>query len=331
MGFIFLNESSAKNSVISSNNLAGIDSQSNMVYSFARKGYDPLNFFSQDSTSKVMKYKFFQEHKAIIEPSADMIFHIYRNDLSTDLISNNYYFKVCSKSSGECQTGEYNQTTKDSSVIHFSCTPHELFSIKIYESSLSESPISASTGICLYIRREIRSLSSSDLETFVATAHTLWEHSDEDGQAKYGPNFHSNSFLLRFHHFNAAQMDADHIHDGIGFLTQHIKFTNIFETSMQAVNPSVALPYWDFTIDQAEGNGKPYQTFPFAENIFGTISLPQDFERGFVFENDKVDQAAIPDGLWAGLKTEFNTDYEDLKMGYGYMRAPWSMNPRLLL
>ena len=30
---------------------------------------------------------------------------------------------------------------------------------------------------------------------------------------------------------------------------------------------------------------------------------------------------------WAGLKAEFNDKFSDLKYGYGYMRAPWSMNP----
>jgi hypothetical protein len=42
---------------------------------------------------------------------------------------------------------------------------------------------------------------------------------------------------------------------------------------------------------------------------------------------DKIADAAIPNGRWAGLKAEMNTVYEDLRFGYGYMRAPWSMNP----
>ena len=30
---------------------------------------------------------------------------------------------------------------------------------------------------------------------------------------------------------------------------------------------------------------------------------------------------------WAGLKAEYNNQFSDLRYGYGYMRAPWSMNP----
>jgi putative NIF3 family GTP cyclohydrolase 1 type 2 len=40
--------------------------------------------------------------------------------------------------------------------------------------------------------------------------------------------------LLKIHHFNAAWQDSDHIHEGNGFLAQHMKMTNIFESAMQA-------------------------------------------------------------------------------------------------
>ena len=66
------------------------------------------------------------------------------------------------------------------------------------------------------------------------------------------------------------------MHDGNGFLIQHLKLTNIFEKvrstgiklflaltcpvslflcvcqSVQSVDASAAIPYWDFTIDSAE-------------------------------------------------------------------------------
>ena len=30
---------------------------------------------------------------------------------------------------------------------------------------------------------------------------------------------------------------------------------------------------------------------------------------------------------WAGLQAESNDKFSELRYGYGYMRAPWSMNP----
>ena len=39
----------------------------------------------------------------------------------------------------------------------------------------------------------------------------------------------------------------DRMHDGMGFMTQHFALTNQYEMALQAVNPTVALPYWDYT------------------------------------------------------------------------------------
>lgn len=37
--------------------------------------------------------------------------------------------------------------------------------------------------------------------------------------------------------------------DGIGFGIGHSMVTMMFESSLQAVNPKLSLPYWDFTIE----------------------------------------------------------------------------------
>ena len=39
------------------------------------------------------------------------------------------------------------------------------------------------------------------------------------------------------------------MHDGYGFVTQHSALSKWFEVVMQAVNPVVTLPYWDYTIE----------------------------------------------------------------------------------
>lgn len=46
-------------------------------------------------------------------------------------------------------------------------------------------------------------------------------------------------------------------HDGMGFLTSHSLLTNTFEFSLQKVNPKLALPYWDFTIEPSSFGGAP--------------------------------------------------------------------------
>jgi len=102
--------------------------------------------------------------------------------------------------------------------------------------------------------------------------------------------------------------------------------TNIFEKSIRSVNPAVNLPYWDFSIDESQGMGAS-DSFIMQSHIYGTTIKPQDISQGFTYKADSLLDAAIPDGLWKGLKAEMNTNYEDLKYGYGYLRAPWNLNP----
>ncbi|CAN0279002.1 unnamed protein product, partial [Hapterophycus canaliculatus] len=44
-------------------------------------------------------------------------------------------------------------------------------------------------------------------------------------------------------------------HDGLGFVTNHAMVSNTFEASLQAVNPKLTLPYWDFTIESSSSGG----------------------------------------------------------------------------
>jgi len=58
------------------------------------------------------------------------------------------------------------------------------------------------------VRREIRTLTATDLANFVDVTHVLWNTSDLDGKQRYGSAYNSASYLLKLHHFNAGQLDA---------------------------------------------------------------------------------------------------------------------------
>ena len=102
--------------------------------------------------------------------------------------------------------------------------------------------------------------------------------------------------------------------------------TNIFELSMQSVDPSVTLPYWDFTIDASQGL-TAFQSVVMTEDTFGSMTMPSNVSWGFTYEADNITSGAIPDGRLAFLKSPSNDEYPDLQAGYNYMRAPWNMNP----
>jgi hypothetical protein len=149
--------------------------------------------------------------------------------------------------SNSCASGALSTTDATlSQPIKMACSPYDEMDITIssYENSKL---ISTSTGtaVCMYVRREIRSLTESDREAMLDAMHTLWVVSENEGNLQsikavgllfvnlhwpdfthasfffsgrelYGSNYHDATFLLEFHHFNAAWQDADHIHEGEG-------------------------------------------------------------------------------------------------------------------
>jgi hypothetical protein len=252
----------------------------------------------------------------------------------SEATKNNYEFTECSvKDSTDCQSGSItnnidtnSQATKN---ILLSCTPYNTYTLTVTQKSIESGNIIGQTSgkaLCLYVRREVRTLSSGDLSKFLDASFVLDELSEEEGTKKYGGNFHPISYLTRFHHFNAAQQDQDHIHDGNGFLAQHLKMTNIFEQSVQSVDSTVALPYWDFTIDNAL-RYLAEDSFVMKASTYGEVKAPKDLSKGFTYADDKIIDGRITSGRWENLKVEMNSYYSEVATGYGYLRAPWNMNP----
>ena len=107
------------------------------------------------------------------------------------------------------------------------------------------------------------------------------------------------------------------MHDGLGFLTQHIALSLAFEQSMQAVNPRVALPYWDFTIDKHlydVGNWSTLGDSPmWGSEWFGRAGGEYD---------------TVTEGRWAYIQVKSNVWGQSKHNSYGFMRAPWNNNNR---
>ena len=268
--------------------------------------------------------------------------------------NNNIHQKLNNNEENSCQRGQYIRTDDDddddtdktiitgpnhiptdsasaavnhSIPINFKCTPYDTFTIVVHELNSDNKIINSvnGKGICMYVRREIRSLTTEDLNTFLDTSHMLHTISDDEGMSRYGSKYRSSSYLQKFHFYNAAQKESDHIHEGNGFLMQHIKITNIFEQAIQAINPSISLPYWDYTIDSEE-NRTAINTIVSHPSMFGSTQTPID-KISFTYELDDVIDARIKDGRWSNITAEMNTIYPDLYSGYGYLRSPWNLNP----
>lgn len=296
-----------------------------------RYGYEPLSYFTDSDTD--MTYKFLEDYDTVVEPYAPMELYLPDYQLTDDFF---YRWSVCgSDGVTDCRDGtlsiEDGQFVQES--VTSPCTAFDKLTIKITKhSNDDETQIGALKGFarCMYVRREMRTLTTEDLSTAMDTMYVLYSTDEKKGQKQYGSDFHNSTYYLEAHHFNAAWQDGDHIHEGLGFLAQHIKITNLFEKAMQTVEPSVSLPFWDFTIDTSEGNIYPQDSFAFTPDTFGTITPASDPEWGYTYRNDTIKGGRIPDGRFKHLKAEHNYKFEkfdQIDANYGYLRAPWNANP----
>eukprot|EP01033_Poteriospumella_lacustris_P003082 gene3082-2258_t len=89
---------------------------------------------------------------------------------------------------------------------------------------------------------------------------------------------------------------------------------------------ALSLPYWDFTIDVAE-NRNAWESVILSSDTYGAMSLPSNISHGFTYTEDAMDDGRVQDSRWADLKVEQNIWYDDLRYSYGYLRAPWNLNP----
>ena len=100
-----------------------------------------------------------------------------------------------------------------------------------------------------YVKRELRSLTSADKESFLDAAAEIWNNRQDEGVAKYGSKFTSVDTLVAVHSLASNDIMCDGFHEGSGFLTHHLALTNTFEAALRSIDPSVTLPYWDFSIE----------------------------------------------------------------------------------
>jgi hypothetical protein len=287
-----------------------------LTFTLYRDGYDALPYFTNVT---FLTYAILNDYDAVIEPSVEMKIEFLSKKPTLDC-----HYEICSMD-GTCQTG-YRFANDTAVGVTFDCTPFDEFSVTVNLMS-SDEIVSTQSGsaLCLYVRREMYSLSSSDLAKAINSMYLLYSTSTVEGKLLYGESFENYSYFTNAHHFNAAWQDADHIHEGLGFFTQHIKLTNMFEEGVQVVDRSFALPYWDFTIEVAEGKSI-FESIMFTNETFGSLPVPVEEDFAFTYANDSILDGRILDGLWQDFAAELQGS-SIFGNSFGYMRAPWNLNP----
>ena len=139
--------------------------------------------------------------------------------------------------------------------------------------------------MCKYVRREIRDLTVADRTAYFRAMSTVAKLDLATGIARYGSKFVNLEYFAVKH---IHTQECSPFHGGLSFLTAHAAFTLELEQSLQAIDPSVAQPYWDYTKDEKlYGSDWGYESPLFQPDWFGNIQ-----------SNESVDYI-IADGWFA--------------------------------
>lgn len=177
--------------------------ESSISFTTKRDGYEYLSFFGADA-APYMTYKVLDGYNGVVEPDSDMRFHIFDDDENDSL---EYKFEICETETDNC--AEYMSTD----VFRYSCTglrSNYSVTVEQYNTTTGSGTGVKSTGslLCLYVRREFRTLTKSDLNKTMAAMWKMWELDEDEGIEFYGDHFHNYARLLEYHYFNAAWQDA---------------------------------------------------------------------------------------------------------------------------
>lgn len=162
---------------------------------------------------------------------------------------------------------------------------------------------------CVYVRRELRAMSTKDREELLSAMWVPYSVSMEEGTSLYGDKYMDILSINSMHNYWAADRECDHLHDGSGFATQHMSLTLRYEMALQSINPKIVLPYWEYTMEAAQiendHNGnfvKFYEISPvFGDKWFGNFETMQE--------------------PWSEIELAKSTLRHN---PFGLMRAPWN-------
>jgi len=161
-----------------------------------------------------------------------------------------------------------------------------------------------------YVKREIRSLTISDREAVLDAMATLWKYSQGDGVNLFGPKYSSIDTLATAYSYFTSDVVCDS-YQGPGFLSHYLALGVSFEAAIRAVDPSVTLPYWDYTIEGElmRRNNIPSFSFNNVSNILTSTWFGSSDENNHIM-----------DGRWAHTNiTKLSDDR--------YARSYWNNNP----
>eukprot|EP01035_Chromulina_nebulosa_P017296 gene17296-22833_t len=114
------------------------------------------------------------------------------------------------------------------------------------------------------------------------------------------------------HLYYGGSKSCDHWHQGPGFVTSHITFSLQYERALQAINPSISLPYWDFTLESTFYDSDTFRdSGVFSEDWFGNNTY-------HTIKNGRFSYISV-------MKNAVN--FSSVYSPQGLLRSPWNSDP----
>ncbi|CAM9143463.1 unnamed protein product [Phaeothamnion confervicola] len=176
--------------------------------------------------------------------------------------------------------------------------------------------VRAMTVMCKYVRRELRALQEEDLQRYFSAMAAVATVSSAEGRARWGAAFKDLRYMMVKHIHNDQ---CSPFHNGNGFFTSHAAFTLELDLALQAVDPTVTQPLWDFTADATiYGNDWYLQSPVFRDDWFGAATPAG------------ADRAVRPTWLPGGIPVPRSFDWP-VRNSYGLITNIINNNPAPLV
>src|SRR5699024_5292473 len=109
---------------------------------------------------------------------------------------------------------------------------------------VSATPIASPVSDDLLVRQNAKDLSSAEKKAFTDAILAL-----KAKPSPWNPDLNAYDQFVAWHK-DAFECDNMAAHMGPAFFPWHRAYLRLFEQQLQEIDPSVVLPYWDWTVDQ---------------------------------------------------------------------------------
>jgi hypothetical protein len=166
------------------------------------------------------------------------------------------------------------------------------------------------------VRKNVKRLTQDEKDRFVKAFLNLKDQSQHDSVLMPGMMGRYDDYPMI--HMNAMMNNHTWAHRNSNFFPWHRELLYQFEKDLQAIDPDVTIPYWDWTREQSSGD----MGFPFKHNFIGVDGTDSASDRvqreagapspyPHAFDPDNWDIVMKDDSSWPDFLLRAFTEFDD--------------------